>query len=108
MERWCFEALPNEIIERIFSYVIAQTLVEKWKFVSKDIDVLSYFEHKDGKCGVRCSDKYSVFKQLELNKRCRAILKGMCVFKPCVKGERTRDGNILMEYDFRPGILHKK
>lgn len=92
-----FDGLPDEMIERIFSYVVADELQRKWGKYTP----ITVFEYGHNECGVVCSYLIPVFRTLSYDRRCRRILKGMCVFTQCPKH------NKLKEYHFRPGLLHK-
>ena len=95
--------LPAEVVERIFSYVIADQLRDHWGRWT----ALATFEDKPTECGTPCSYIFPVLRALQFQKACRPILKGMCVFKPCIKGDKDSKGKLQMEYDLRFGLLHK-
>jgi hypothetical protein len=94
-----WDAIPNEIVEHIFSFVIANELRTQWHTVP-----LINFEAINDECGTKCSYIWPLFRQLQFERRCRRILKAMCVFKLCPQGD-SYGGK--MEYDFKRGLLHK-
>jgi hypothetical protein len=93
MSTW--SALPDEIVEHVLSYCVAYGLRDIWIYRP-----LSSFEHNPNACGFQISYIFYFLRILQFEKRCRYILKGMCVFKICKVNGR-------IEYDFRKGILHK-
>lgn len=99
-----WDAIPNEIVEHIFSFVIANELRTQWQRIP-----LINFEAINDECGTKCSYIWPCFRQLQFEKRCRRILKGMCVFKLCTRDIRWGDHRLKkMEYDFKRGLLHNK
>ena len=94
MSTW--SALPDEIVEHVLSYCVADGLRDEWSCLS-----LIEFEYNPNACGTKTSFVWNFLRILQFEKRCRYILKGMCVFKICKFQIGAR------EYDFRKGILHK-
>lgn len=95
MSTW--SALPDEIVERVLSYCVADGLRDEWVNRASLIE----FEYNPNGCGTITSYIFPFLRILQFEKRCRYILKGMCVFKICKFQSGAR------EYDFRKGILHK-
>lgn len=97
-----FDGLPDELIEHIFSYVVADELYKDFGVYTS----ITVFEYGQDKCGTRCTYVMPSFRKLSYNRRCRRILKGMCVFTQCVE-HKDQKGKPDKEYHFRPGLLHK-
>jgi len=98
--------LPNEIVEHILSYCCADGMRKVslwWPGVT-----LRHFEHNPNDCGIKSGCIYEFMRRLQFEKRCRTILKGMCVFKSCIKHKTDDKGNLQKEWDFKSGILHRR
>lgn len=92
-----WNSLPDEIVEHILSYYIADQLRSDYDYLP-----LINFEHNPKDCGIRSYYIPPWIRTLQFEKRCRHILKGMCVFKRCLIHKEKK------EWDFRGGILHNR
>ena len=98
--------LPNEVVEHILSYCCADGLrkvSKQWPGVT-----LRLFEYNPHDCGIKSECIFDFMRLLQFEKRCRTILKDMCVFKSCINPKTYHNGILKKEWDFKSGILHKK
>ena len=98
--------LPNEVVEHILSYCCADGMRNEVFQCWGRLDLWCY-EHDAAVCGIISERIFYFMRRLQFEKRCRTILKGMCVFKPCINHKTDHNGNFKMEWSFKKGILHR-
>ena len=91
--------LPNEIVEHILSYCCVDALRNE---PGLPLNLFKIIVGCNRDLNTKCM--FGFMKHLQFEKRCRIILKGMCVFKSVIGA----DGNLYNRWNFKSGILHRR